>query len=65
MIISYRNIIRVRNAMARRFALDESSIYIGCLLVMDSLFDFISFRVIVFSFVRSYLYIVLFSLHDS
>ena len=39
--------IRVRDAIAGRFALDESFIYMSFLLVIGSLFDFISFRVIV------------------
>ena len=51
--------------MIRRFAFDESSIYMNFLLVIDSLFDFISFKFIAVLLVRLYLYIALSSLHNS
>ena len=51
--------------MAERFVLNESFIYIDFLLVIDSLFDFISFRAIAVLLARLHLCITLFSLHDS
>ena len=65
MVISHRDVISVRDAMARRFALDGSSIYMGFPPVVGSSLDFISFRGIAFFPARPRLYIASFSLHDS
>ena len=60
MVISHRDVFRVRDAMARRFALDGSSIYMGFLPVVGSSVDFISFRAIAVLPARPHLYIASF-----